>query len=127
MTLTVEFNSSLAGRTLSIEANVIRVIDCLPSLDSGISISTEELRAALKVSVNVVLFRRIEGVLMLKDASVRRLVTVSRDCSNAELILSAEELLLLVTVVLLVSLAFIKSHDSFASSMVRTPVVTRIS
>ncbi len=129
MSKEVELSSSLAGSMLCIEANVITVIDCvcLPPSDSGMSISTEEFKSALKVSVNVVLFRRIEGVSMSKDSLVRPLVTVSRDSSNVELTLSTLGLLLRVSEMFLVSLMFRKSHASLASSVVRTPAVNSTS
>ena len=127
MTLEVELSWSLAGSMLSIEANVITVIDCCLPSDSWTSIPTEELKSALKVSVNVVLFKRIKGVSISKDSAVRLPVMFSSDSSNVELTLSGVVMLFFVAVMLLVSLVFRNSHESLASSLVRTPAVRRTS
>lgn len=127
MKLEVELSSSLAGSMLSIEANVITVIDCCPPSDSCTSIPTEELKSSLKVSVNVVLFKRIKGVSISKDSFVRLPVMFSRDSNNVELTLSGVVMSFFVAVMLSVSLVFRNSHEPLASSLVRTPAVRRTS
>lgn len=125
MILEVELSSTLARSTLFIEANVITVIELFPASDTGMSISTEELKSAAKVSVNVVLFKRIEGVSMLKESLVRCAVIVSRDSNKVELTLLLLGLLILVNEMFRLPLVFRKFHDSFAPSVVRTPAVNR--
>lgn len=127
MTVTLELTLFLAGSTLSIESNVMTVRDFVRPSDSGMSISTEELKSALKVSVNVVLFRRIKGVSMLKESLVRLPVKISRDSNNVALTLSTMGVFRPAPKTFLVSLAFRKSHDPFAALLVRTPVVIRMS